>query len=264
MNANDNIKNDFIFFQNEVLSDIKKLESKLTEKIFQMNNAIEQNNLKIENKINDLNTRFVILTKQFQEKKNADNPLLIIQPIKQKIEENISKLEIKINMLEKDLDSACFKYDKIVTNNLNVPGLIGSSCPYETLRPFLEYVNIKMVELLKAKEKQTFDFKKYKEKLETIINNNKTQFDTTQKKINEYCKNGFKQCDINCTDRINVVEKRIEALRIENGQFAFDLKQRTDELKIEWEKLDNVEKNLNIRFNEELEKYNKRNNIIKK
>ena len=46
MNANDNIKNDFIFFQNEVLSDIKKLESKLTEKIFQMNNAIEQNNLK--------------------------------------------------------------------------------------------------------------------------------------------------------------------------------------------------------------------------
>jgi len=259
MNANDNIKNDFIFFQNEVLSDIKKLESKLTEKIFQMNNAIEQNNLKIENKINDLNTRFIILTKQFQEKKNADNPLLIIQPIKQKIEENISKLEIKINMLEKDLDSACFKYDKIVTNNLNVPGLIGSSCPYETLRPFLEYVNIKMVELLKAKEKQTFDFKKYKEKLETIINNNKTQFDTTQKKINEYCKNGFKQCDINCTDRINVVEKRIEALRIENGQFAFDLKQRTDELKIEWEKLDNVEKNLNIRFSEELEKYN---NII--
>ena len=259
MNANDNIKNDFIFFQNEVLSDIKKLESKLTEKIFQMNNAIEQNNLKIENKINDLNTRFIILTKQFQEKKNADNPLLIIQPIKQKIEENISKLEIKINMLEKDLDSACFKYDKIVTNNLNVPGLIGSSCPYETLRPFLEYVNIKMVELLKAKEKQTFDFKKYKEKLETIINNNKTQFDTTQKKINEYCKNGFKQCDINCTDRINVVEKRIEALRIENGQFSFDLKQRTDELKIEWEKLDNVEKNLNIRFSEELEKYN---NII--
>ena len=71
MNANDNIKNDFIFFQNEVLSDIKKLESKLTEKIFQMNNAIEQNNLKIENKINDLNTRFIILTKQFQEKKKC-------------------------------------------------------------------------------------------------------------------------------------------------------------------------------------------------
>jgi len=264
MNANDNIKSNFIFFQNEVLSDMKKLESKFIEQIFQINNVLEQNNLKIENKINDLNSRFIMLTNQIHEKKNTDSPELIIQPIKQKIEENISKLEIKINMLEKDLDSACFKYDKLITNNFNIPGLIGSSCPYESLRPFLEYVNLKIVDLLKAKERQTFDFKKYKEKLETIINNNKTQFDTTQKKINEFCKNGFKQCDINCTERNNVIEKRIEALRIENGQFAFDLKQRTDELKIEWEKLDNVEKNLNVRYNEELEKYNNLIEGIKK
>ena len=42
---------------------------------------------------------------------------------------------------------------------------------------------------------------------------------------------------------------------MENGQFSYELKQKTDELKIEWEKLDIFEKDLNKRYNEEIEKY---------
>ena len=260
-NNNDNIKNDFLFFQNEVLKDIKNLETKMNEKIVQMNNLLEEQNSKIGNKIIEINSRFDILSNQIREKKNSENPEIFLQPFKKNIEESISKLDIKLNLAIKDFDNACFKYDKIISNNLSVPGLIGSSCPYDNLRPFLEFVNLKISELIKAKEKQTFDSKKYKEKLETIINNNKTQFETAQKKINEYCKKGFAQCDTNCADRMNIIEKRIEGLRIENGQFSYELKQRSEEIKVEWEKLDNIEKNLNSRYNEELEKYN---NIIDK
>lgn len=252
MNNNDKVKNDFIFFQNEVLSDLKKIDSKTNEKINQINNFITQQNVKTDIKFKDLFTRIELLSSQIQEKKNSENTLNIIQPIKQKIEENLSKLDVKVNLLEKDLNNACFKYDRIFSNNLTVPGVIGSSCPYETLRPFIEFVNMKIVELLKAKEKQTFDLKKYKEKLETIIGNNKTQFETTQNKINEYCKKGFKQCDDNCIERVNVIEKRIEALRIENGQFAYDLKQSSEDLKIKWDKLDNFEKEMNKRYKEDL------------
>ena len=235
MNSNDTIKNDFKFFQNEVLRDVKNIESKLSDKIFQINGIISQQNIKIENKINELTSKIIMLSNQIQEKKNNDNIDLILQPIKQKIEDNYSKLDIKINLLEKDYGNSCYKYDKIISNNLTIPGLIGSSCPYETLRPYLEYINIKITELIKAKDKQSFDSKRYKEKLETIINNNKSQLETAQKKVNEYCKKGFKHCDDNCIERINVIEKRIEALRLENGQFSYELKQKTDELKIEWE-----------------------------
>ena len=64
------------------------------------------------------------------------------------------KLEIKFNIMNKDLKDACFKYDKIVSNNLLVPGIIGSGCPYDNLRYFIEYANVKIAELVKAKEKQ--------------------------------------------------------------------------------------------------------------
>ena len=259
MNANDNLKNDFIFFKNEILSDIKKIESKLTDKIFQINDLISQTNFKIENKQKDLYAKYDLLSSQLHEKKNKESFEKALLPFKQKIEDSISKLGINLGVLEKDFGNSCYKYDKIFSNNFNVPGLIGNGCPYDSLRPFLEYINLKITELLKAKEKQTFDFKKYKEKLETIINNNKTQFETAQNKINDYCKKGFKQCDNNCIDRINVIEKRIEALRIENGKFSYELKQRSEELKIKLEKLDNVEKNLTMRYNEELEKF--KNNV---
>ena len=178
------------------------------------------------------------------------------QKSRQKLEELVSKLDIKLNILDRDFNNACFKYDKIFSNNLIVPGLIGTSCPYDNLKPFLEYINIKMSELLKAKDKQTLDTKKYKERLETIISQNKAQFETAQNKFNDYCSKGFKQCDIMCKDRANLLENRIESLRIENGEYAYELKQKTEEIQIEWDKLNNIDNILTKKYNEEWNKFN--------
>ena len=255
-NSNDKVKNDFLFFQNEILTDVKKVETRINEKISQTTDFIDQQNQKIENKFKDINSRFESLSNQMQEKDSSHKFEALLQQIKHKIDESISKIEIKLNLLDRDLNDACFKYDKVISNNLKVPGLIGSSCPYDSLKPFLEFINRKLSELLKSKDKQTLDLKKYKEKMETIIGQNKTQFDTVQNKFNEYCTNLFKQSDVNCTDRISVIEKRIEALRMENGKYAYDLQERSKELKIEWDKLDEFEKNMNKRYSEEVEKYN--------
>ena len=255
-NSNDKVRNDFLFFQNEILTDVKKVETRINEKIAQTTDFIDQQNQKIENKFKEINTRFETLSNQMQEKDTSHKFEALLQQIKHKIDESISKMEIKLNLLDRDLNDACFKYDKVISNNLKVPGLIGSSCPYDSLKPFLEFINRKLSELLKSKDKQTLDLKKYKEKMETIIGQNKTQFDTLQNKFNEYCTNLFKQSDVNCTERISVIEKRIEALRMENGKYAYDLQERSKELKIEWDKLDEFEKSMNKKYSEEVEKYN--------
>jgi len=255
-NSNDKVRNDFLFFQNEILTDVKKVETRINERIAQTTDFIDQQNQKIESKFKEINSRFESILNQMQEKDTSLKFETLIQQIKHKIDESISKIEIKLNLLDKDLSDACFKYDKAISNNLKVPGLIGSSCPYDSLRPFLEFINRKLSELLKSKDKQTLDLKKYKEKMESMMGQNKTQLDTVQNKFNDYCTNLFKQSDINCTDRISVIEKRIEALRMENGKYAYDLQERSKELKIEWDKLDNFEKSMNKRYDEEVAKYN--------
>lgn len=266
MNNNDNksISNDFIYFQNEILGDMKKVETKFNEKLTQTTSFVETQYGKYESKIKELTNKVEVLSKQISEKDNTQKYESLLKNVQQNTHDLVTKIDIKLGILEKDFHNACFKYDKIFSNNLVIPGLIGDSCPYESLRPFLEYAHQKIYELLRAKEKQNLDTKKYKEKLESIIGQNKIQFETAQKKINDYCSKGLQQCDNVCKDRMNIIEKRVEALRLENGQYAFDLKKKTEELKIKWDKLDKIENHLNQKFNDEWEKYSDTVDIINK
>ena len=252
--SNDKTRNDFIFFQNEILGDIKKIETKLMDKLAQTITAMENLSKKNENRFQEILIKFNFLSEKVEKGDNTQKMEQSMHLSQQKLEELISKIDIRLGLLEKDFNNACFKYDKIFSNNLTVPGLIGTSCPYTDLRPFLDYTNKKLIELIKAKEKQIIDNKKYKEKMETLIAQNKTQIETTQNKISDYCHQGFEQCDIACKDRINVIEKRIETMRLENGQYALNLKNKAEELHIEWEKLNAIENDLNKRYTEEVNK----------
>ena len=253
---NEKTRNDFIFFQNEILGDVKKVETKLSEKLSQTTSFLETQTQKYEQKLKDLANRFNILSHQLEEHNNTEKFEEVMKQSKQKLEDLVTKIEVKLNILDKDFNNACFKYDKIFSNNLVVPGLIGAGCPYDTLKPFLEYTNQKLGELLKAKEKQTIDTKKYKEKMENLISHNKTQFETAQNKISDYCSHGFQQCDIICKDRMNLIEKRIESLRLENGQYSIELKQKADELQIEWDKLNKIDNTLSRKYKDEWNKFN--------
>ena len=195
-------RNDFLFFHNEILGDMKKLETKIFEKMSQTTSFIESQTKKYENKIKDLSNRFAFLAEQVEQHNEIRKLEDSMKQTKLKLEELMTKIDVKLNILDKDFNNACFKYDKIVSNNLIVPGLIGSSCPYDSLKPFLEYTNLKLSELIKAKDKQLIDSKKYKEKMENIIAQNKTQFETAQNKMTDYCTHGFEQCDIICKDRM--------------------------------------------------------------
>ena len=258
MNNNDNksTKNELIYFENEILGDMKKIETKFNEKLAQTVSFVETQYEKYESKIKELTNKVEVLSKEISEKDNTQKFENLLKNSQQNTHDLVTKIDIKLGILEKDFNNACFKYDKIFTNNLVIPGLIGDSCPYESLRPFLEYAHQKIYELLRAKEKHTLDTKKYKEKLESLIGQNKIQFETAQNKINDFCTKGFQQCDNVCKDRMSIIEKRVEALRLENGQYAYDLKKKAEELKIKWDKLDKIENHLNQKFNDEWDKYN--------
>ena len=258
---NEKTRNDFLFFQNEMLGDMKKMETKISQKISQITSIIDTQLQKNENNIKDLTNKFFLLSKTIEEQNNSRKNDESQLKDKKRLEELFTKLDVRLNILEKDFNNACFKYDRMFSNNLAVPGLIGPSCPYDSLKPFLEYTNLKISELLKARDKQNIDTKRYKEKMELIIGQNKAQFEITENKINEFCSHGFKQCDIICKDRMDLIGKNIENLRLENGQYAQELKQKTEEIQIDWDKLNEIENTLNNKYKEEC---NKLNNLIDK
>ena len=220
-------KNDFLFFQNEILGDIKNIDLKTNEKFNQITSYLEtQKNLN-EKKQKDLNALIEKLTKKIQEKTDLEK---FEEKLKQSIkdmQDKSVKLEIKFNILNKDLKDACFRYDKIFASNLSVPGLVGSGCPYENLRYFIEFVNLKLNELIKLKDKQNLDTKTYKEKLESIIKQNQIQFDTMEMKSKKIIEEEIKKGDELTRERISAIYGKIEQNKFDNdkilGEYKFNL-----------------------------------------
>ena len=254
MNTNIN-RNDFIFFQNEVFKDLKELEKKINERLntitsnINLNKEVSDNNYqKFNEKISQIITMIETSEEKLKSNEKFDN-------FKKKLDDIIVINRTKISSLEKAINNITFKYDRIFLDNLTVPGVIGTACPFQNLSSFLDYSNKKMKELLLDKSKQNTDMRSYKEKLEIIIASFNRQIKNVESQFIDYCNNSLKEFEKNSNERFNLLEEKINNMRIENGKYSFDLIQKTNELKIQWDKIQKIQDEIYTRLNEELVKH---------
>ena len=248
-------RNDFLFFQNEVFKDIKELEKKLNEKISTITSNIDSNKLSADNnyqKFTEKISQIIHMVETAEERLKIDEQL---SSFKKKIDDILCMNKAKITSLEKEINKITFKYDKIFLDNLTVPGVIGTACPFQTLSAFIEYSNKKIKELLIEKSKQNTDMRTYKDKLEIIIASFNKQIKNIEAQYIDYCNGRLKDYDKICNDRTNLLEEKIQNMRVENGKYSFDLIQKTNELKIKWEKIQQIQDDIYTRFNEEIVKH---------
>ena len=257
-------KNDMMFFQNEVLRDIKKLDNKFNSKLDEKNNQLVE-------KISILNQKITIITNQISElfnslaiEKNNEDKITKFMSFKIKAEESIFVNEAKIQTLEKDLNDAIYRYDNMLNNNIFLPGLIGNSCKFPTLRDFLDYTNKTIKELIAFKEKEIVDLKLYKTKIENLIQQFQIQIETVQNKFNENINKKINELENKIFDRIKITDDKINVLRIENGKYSKDLIEQSTHIKIEWEKLEEFENKINEKIKKEMLKFENINESIKK
>ena len=257
-------KTDFIYFQNDILKDIKNLEKTFTEKIESIINEVNKNKTFTDSNF----TKYSLLISDISEKVGASegNSKIIeeLNIMKKKLEDLSINSRIKINSLEKEFNNMSIKYDKIFITNLVVPGLIGSSCPFPSLASFIDNANKKINELIIDKKKKDMDLKSYKEKLESLINTFNTRVNTSEEKFKQYCNLCFENFDKNSNERFNILEERINTLRMENGKYSAELIERSNELKTDWDKIMNIKTEIYDKLNSELEKYVKYNSDLLK
>ena len=85
----------------------------MSEKLSQTTSFLETQTQKYEQKLKDLSNRFNILSHQLEEHNNTEKFEEVMKQSKQKLEDLVTKIEVKLNILDKDFNNACFKYDKI-------------------------------------------------------------------------------------------------------------------------------------------------------
>jgi hypothetical protein len=173
-----------------------------------------------------------------------------LEKFNSKLEEKIVFYNTKIAKIERDLSNACFKYDKIFLNNISSPGLIGDGCPYPSMKIFLEYMNNKMKEMLSSKEKFAIDFRSYEDWVKQTLDKFREELIDTKNKHLILIGKEIAQYDKRSLEKMNMVEDKLNSIKIENGTYNFNFKKKSEELEEKLVLFQNISDNIINKYNE--------------
>ena len=243
-------RNDLNFFQNEILKDMKSMEKKLNEKITIISTSFQNTSLLMEQKYENIKVKLDEIEKSLDLKNAMETVNKKLEKFNSKLEEKIVFYNTKIASFERDLSNACFKYDKIFLNNISSPGLIGDGCPYPSMKVFLEFMNNKMKEMLSSKEKFAVDFRGYEDWVKQTLDKFREELIDTKNKHLELIGKEVAQYDKRSFEKMNMVEDKLNSIRIENGTYNFNFKKKSEELEEKLVMFQNMSDNIINIYNE--------------
>ena len=249
--------NDMRFLQNDLLNDMKKLELQLNGKVASINQILLTKMGDYDSKFTKIFENITELISQMAERKYDNDRVEELLKMRNKFSDQIIENQSRITIIDKSLEKALFRYDKIILDNLSVPGLIGVGSKFKNCASFFKYVDNEMQINQKFKEEGSTNLKTLTEKVETRLK--KAEGDITQilQNVNHICDVKFEKIFHKIEERAVSQENMIAQTRIENSRHTTELIKASTELKIQWEKLENIKNEIYARYDEEMEKFKK-------
>ena len=236
---NENYEKKLLFFDNKITSSMKELENKIRIILDKTNHTFEQ----------------ISFIKVQTEKIDGIEKSILNH------NEHIIDNDVRIGSIRKDLDNACFKYDKIYLNNLIVSGHIGEYCKYKNLKEFLEHAITKLNQFEIFKQKEEIMFKDFKKETETRITNLSKLVDSFFVTNVNYIDMKLKELKNNVDSDINIVKEKIPNIQVDYNSQINKIK---DSLMEEFNIFKNdMEKELDITSRDLKDQINQTNHIFR-
>ena len=135
-------------FKDDILTHIYLIESKINQNISNQQELISNNSLKFTNQITVLEQKNSHLSEQFSKINFDTSKISELMNFKKKAENDLISQKVRLESSVKDFSNAIYKYDKIILDNLNVPGHIGAGAKYKNLSEYLSHNIKKMKNIL--------------------------------------------------------------------------------------------------------------------
>ena len=215
------LNSDYLKFKDEVLKDIREFEKRITEEIKSKDISIYNDLESIHGQLGQIIVSNKTINKSLIEYQMKFNNINELEEFKKKNENNSLVFDIKLNQAIGDMEKTKSKYDKIIGDNLTVPGIVGGNSKFKNIREYIINNNQEI------------------NKLKSELENQKRQNNELKKKIEQINKN-----------LLNIMESNIKQSTqlLENNKTKFQklLEQNTLELndKIIETKTDNIKRNL--------------------
>ena len=168
--SNYSIKQDILFFKNDVLRDIRRLEEKLNTKLTEQTVVNNQQYTACEKKLDLLSSRIIQVNTIVSDNELLNKKLNDFQIFKSKVEDNLLAINSRIYNIEKESKEEIIKLKKLLEDNLYYPGIIGKNCEFSNFRFFIDFVlnNFKILSNFKEKI-QNYDLVEFKRKINSDL-----------------------------------------------------------------------------------------------
>ena len=203
---------DLLFFKEEVLKDLRTYQNKVTNNIKESFNKYDRLVDSAAQKLNYYEKdKSLFMTKlNFLDERNN-----LLSEVGIKIDELNKKItlnETQIKSNQKDFANACYRYDKIILDNLLIPNLIGSSCRFANLKEYLLHNKEEFSNAINHSKQMTLDFSNYRKKVDNIIREININIGTVEGKLRHYIDTKFNEVTIKLDDMSAILNSKIDAM----------------------------------------------------
>ena len=253
--------NEINLFKNEIYLKIRELEKKFVTEITKKNSEIDSNFNTFNDKMNIImeNNR-KLLESLTDEQLNFDKIKDLEKAIKS-INENLTTNKVKVVNLTNDVDRMRFRYDKIISENLVIPGYVGPGCSYRNIG---EYIINSIIDIKKLKEEKEIirrEDKELKSKVELMLKNMNTMVEHNSIKIREYINTKDRELGVILDEKFKKYDEQTKESnqKVINSQNLLDerIKQVGKDIGKELEKFNDYQKDLNSFIDNKFEEIEK-------
>ena len=253
--------NEINLFKNEIYLKIRELEKKFVSEITKKNSEIDSNFNIIKDKIN------IIMENNRKLIESITNEQLNFEKVKdlekaiKSLNENLTTNKVKVVNLTNDVDRMRFRYDKLISDNLVIPGYIGPGCSYRNVGEYIINSIIDITKLKQEKEIIRREDKEIKSKVELMLKNMNTMVEHNSIKIRDYINTKDHELGVILDEKFKKYDEQTEESnqKVINSQNILDekIKQVGKDIGKELEKFNNYKKDLNSLIDNKFEENEK-------
>lgn len=237
--------------------ELKNIEEKITKLLNVKESKLKKEISNINIKINDIFEKNRITIENYSSQNVDHGKILEFEAFKNKADAMIIAHEVKINNTINDFTKFQTKYDKIITDNLLIPGLIGRSCQFRNLKEYINN-NIYTISRLKSENEQIKkETKETKNKIETLMKQMIVLNDASVERCIEYIDNKLKDMEGNFEGKFNQFNDKFKEIRVLFGEFENKIDGQISIFKSEILKILNLKEELIKIMNDKVEEIQK-------
>ena len=269
-NDNISIKNELIYFKEDILKDFKSAISKLNSKYDSEKDIFSSKIEHLESKLDTLFSKVINLSNSLPSNSAISEKVESLEKFRAKTENTLLLYESKFNYQSKLLKDESYKIDSFINENFYYNGIIGPTpnCKFNNFHKFIDYIisNISTLNIFKEKT-LNLDYKGYKNKINNSIEMIKLNLENTISSNNNYTKKSIEECEERIKSILDEYDEKLIGIRLESNKYMLDVNKNIEnllkeskEMKKEIEDLNNIDKFFNNRLeayhSECLERYN--------